>query len=224
MSQGGLGGSDSGINLLACRAERDGRDPRPANRDSPSWPRNRPPREPHEREARTVARQAALPGRLRSLQPRRMAIGRVRTGSRFLAASSVTISTLIEARPSRFEGCLTASLPAFVCFYPLGGGHAAFVGDENPLLPRAYFLLNVEPQGGGIPPYDGVAAGCADVKPGRNRCLRASATLIGPIAHRVVAEWRAARSESRRPPLVPDSDIWLGSGPRATRQVVRRLD
>jgi len=48
--------------------------------------------------------------------------------------------------PPRFYGCLTAFLPALVCFNPLGGRYAAFIGDENPLLPRADFLLNVEPQ------------------------------------------------------------------------------
>jgi hypothetical protein len=48
--------------------------------------------------------------------------------------------------PSRFYGCRTAFLPALVCFNPFGRCYAAFICDENPLLPRADFLLNVEPQ------------------------------------------------------------------------------
>src|SRR6516164_5627957 len=96
-----------------------------------------------------------------------------------------------------------AFLPAFVCFNSLGGGYAAFVGDENPLLLGADFLLNVEPQNGGIPPHNGVGARGTGMKPGRNRCLRTSGAVIWSIAHRVVGERRAARGLSRRPPLVP---------------------
>ena len=165
--------------------------------------RNRRPLEPHEREARTVAQQ----GRdTRSTSIFSTATGGNRStpnGSRFLAASSVTISTLIEGDPSRYEGCLTASLPAFVRFYPLGGGYAAFIRDENPRLPRADFLLNVEPESGGIPPHNRVTAGGSGMKPRRNRCLGTSASThpVDPAPSR--CRRSGSRSAFRRPPLVP---------------------